>query len=223
MIKTDYIDNLNSVNQDLKKYYEDINSFEMTHIIPSVRFDTAIFLYQIIKSKNPRNILEIGFGSGTSALFMYKAIDYNIQSFITLERDGNRYIRGKKILNKYQANMITLLKIDAFQYIDEAIKRNTKFDLIFLDAVKRDYIDYLKCIEYLTCKGSVLITDNIFFNEKVFLDDNDLENRYKNGVKLLKNYNKSLSQNKNFTTAFYDIGDGISLSIKILSVILKKK
>ncbi|HOF02082.1 MAG TPA: class I SAM-dependent methyltransferase [Spirochaetota bacterium] len=207
----DYIDKLNS-NNPLYIFYNEIIDFQKDHIIPAVRFDTAIFLMNMVLLIKPKKILEIGFGSGVSALFMSAGIRTNeFCKIVSLERDKNRYLRGNKILEKYDNRNIELINADAFKYLsNENNKRQC--DLIFLDAVKRDYIDYLPILKNYICKNGVLITDNILFNGKV--TENKTPEKYKNGVELLKQYNEALSKDADFNTSFFYIGDGISLSIK---------
>lgn len=207
----DYIDTLNSNNR-LYTFYNEIINFQKDHIIPAVRFDTAIFLMDMVLFYKPEKILEIGFGSGASTLFMDKgARSYGYYKITSLERDRNRYARGMKILEKHNNN-IELINADAFKYLSDENNKEL-FDFVFLDAVKRDYIDYLPLLKKALSKNGVLITDNILFNGKVI--ENGIPEKYKNGVELLKQYNEVLSKDDGFNTVFYNIGDGMSMSVKI--------
>lgn len=202
----DYLYKLNNNNKDTS-FYNLVIEFEKEHFIPAVRLDTAFFLSLIVSSLKPKNILEIGFGSGVSALFMTKFYsDYNL--FVSLERDNNRFKRGVKLLEKLNKKKITLLKENAFDYL-----KNTKikFDFVFLDAVKREYIDYIEPIIKILNKGSILVCDNIFFNNKV--TSKNLEKKYKDGVKLLEIFNNKIATDSRLNTSFFNIGDGISVSI----------
>ncbi len=208
----DYIDTLNS-NNPLYTFYNEIIDFQKDHIIPAVRFDTAIFLMNMVLFIKPEKILEIGFGSGASTLFMDKGARSNGYCKITsLERDRNRFMRGMNILEKYNNAKIELINADAFKYLSDE-KNKRQFDFIFLDAVKRDYIDYLPILKNALCKNGVLITDNILFNGKVV--EKYPAEKYKNGVELLKKYNEVLSKDSDFNTSYFNIGDGMSISVKI--------
>ena len=86
-----------------------------------------------------------------------------------------------------------------------------KYDLIFLDADKRNYLKYLNFIIPLLRKKGVLISDNVLWSGKVVEADNneDLE------TQVLKKFNQKLSNHKNLETVLLPIRDGISVSMKI--------
>jgi len=209
---TDYLDNLNK-NNLFYDFYNEILSFENIHFIPAVRFETALFLYNTTFLNKPLTILEIGFGSGVSSFFINKGlIDSKIMpnSFISLERDNNRFNRGKRLIEKYNYKNIELLNIDAFYFLSQC---KNGFDFIFLDAVKREYIQYLEKLKTILNKNGILICDNILFNGKIV--EENISPKYKNGVTLLKEFNDTICKDKELNTFFYNIGDGLSLSIKI--------
>lgn len=204
----EYLSELNLNNKDLKNYYNEITNFQKVHFIPAVSFDVALFLHAIISIIKPKRVLEIGFGSGVSSLFMQKGYT-NIETFISLEKDENRYNRGLKLLDKYKIKNITLKNMDAFIYLKSMAP---KFDLIFLDAVKREYYQYISPIKYVIKDHGFLIADNILFNGKVV--ESKIDKKYQNGIKFLKLFNKMISEDNTFDTMFFPIGDGISFSIK---------
>lgn len=203
-----YLDLLNNNNEKLLKYFNEIIEFEKTHFIPAVRFEMALFLRFICGILQPDKILEIGFGAGASALFMDEQLKRN-SLFITLERDINRCNRGQALLKHFKKSRINLLHRNAFDFLED---NNEKFDLIFLDGVKREYINYIEPLKNSVTDKGIIICDNILFNGKVV--ESNLEKRYKNGVELLKKFNKVISSDPELETMFLNIGDGISLSYK---------
>lgn len=203
-----YLDLLNNNNDELLKYFNDILEFERTHFIPAVRFEMALFLRFICGILQPEKILEIGFGAGASTLFMDDQLKRN-RLFITLERDINRSNRGQSLLKHFNKGHINLLHKNAFDFLEES---NEKFDLIFLDGVKREYINYIKPLKKAVSDRGIIICDNILFNGKVV--EGELERRYKNGVELLRKFNSMITKDPELETMFLNIGDGISLSYK---------
>jgi len=204
----EYLAVLNEQNKDLRSYYNEIINFKKEHFIPAVNFDVALFLHMITSIIKPKRILEIGFGSGASSMFLHKGYPH-IDTFISLERDENRYNRGKDLLKKNNITNIQLKHIDAFTYLKSPAP---EFDLIFLDAVKREYYQYISPLKYFIKNQGILICDNILFNGKV--TDTKIDKKYQDGVKYLKLFNKTISEDKSFETTFFHIGDGISFSIK---------
>lgn len=206
-----YLDDLNtSANNELVNRYKEITEYQFTHFIPAVRFDSALFLYQLALIKQPQNILEIGFGSGVSAYFINKPL-VSPKSFITLEKDESRYKRGINVLKTFDMENVTLLKKDAFEFLQNC---HEKFDYIFLDAGKKDYITYLPIINDLILQGGFLVCDNTFFNGKVVSNEEDLTKSYIKSVPLLKEFNMTLAKSDLYNTSYFWIGDGMSLSIR---------
>ena len=207
-----YLDDLNlSANAELANKYKEIIEYQFTHFIPAVRFDSALFLYQLALIKQPQNILEIGFGSGVSAYFINKPLLTSPKSFITLEKDEARYKRGINVLKTFNMENVTLLKKDAFEFLQDY---REKFDYIFLDAGKKDYITYLPIINNLMSQGGFLICDNTFFNGKVAVSEENLTKSYAKNVPLLKEFNMALAKSDLYNTSYFWIGDGMSLSIR---------
>ncbi|HOV13174.1 MAG TPA: hypothetical protein PK771_02725 [Spirochaetota bacterium] len=203
-----YLNLLNANQEEDKTFYDEIYNFENEGFIPAVRFDVALFLNFISTLKKPKNILEIGFGSGISALFIKKDLN-DFENFITLEKDEKRYLRGKSLLNKFNINNIDLTHENSFEFFKNNL---VKFDLIFLDAEKTKYDQYILPIKSSLQDGGILITDNVIFNGRVV--DKNVEKKYIKGTASIKNYNQMISCDKDFKTIFLNIGDGLSLSIK---------
>jgi predicted O-methyltransferase YrrM len=206
---TDYFFSLNIADKSLINLYEKIKNYDNKHFIPAVSLEVAFFLNWITFLKKPKKVLEIGFGSGTSSIFIHKGFP-DITDFITLEKDNNRFIRGMELLKKERINKkINLIKIDAFEFLQN---NEDSFDLIFLDAVKREYLNYLDLLKKILNSDGILICDNILFNGRVVQDKP--EKKYLPGVSLLKKFNEKLSDDKKMKTFFLNIGDGLSLSVK---------
>lgn len=206
----DYLDSLNK-NNSINTLYNTVQEFEMDHFIPAIRLDTAIFLQQFCSFIKPDSVLEIGFGSGLSALSIHKGVS-TTHTFFSIERDANRFHRGKRLLAHLNVRKIELIHYNAFDFLDS---QSILYDFIFLDAVKRDYIDYLVPLKNALNPGGYLVCDNILFNGKAVVKEHELDEKYKNGVALLKKFNTALAEDPAFQTVFYNIGDGLSVSRKI--------
>lgn len=204
----EYICELNQKNKDLYILYKEILNYKKDHFIPAVDFETALFLKFITSIIKPKRILEIGFGSGVSAIFTHMG-NPGVETFISLERDENRFNRGIDLLKKYRINNINIKNIDAFTYLKSMAP---DFDFIFLDAQKRDYHQYLSHLKYIIKNQGIFICDNISFNGKVV--ESNLDKKYKDGVKYIKIFNKMIVEDNSFETIFIPIGDGISFSIR---------
>ena len=162
----------------------------------------------ISKIKKPKQILEIGTFTGYSALCLAEGLKkggeiHTIDKNEELLQIQNKYFRK----SKYRDNI--------FQYtMDASImleKMNKKFDIIFLDADKKNYVNYLNYIPNILNKNGILIADNVLWYGKVLgkISETDIE------TKAINQFNKKLKNSKQFETIILPLRDGISISIKL--------
>lgn len=174
--------------------------------IPIMEKDGINFLSEFVKLNKIKDILEIGSAIGYSAINMALASeDVNIT---TIERDKDRYIEAvKNIKSAKLDHRITLVLADALDF-----NTDEKFDLIFIDAAKSQYLKFFnKFSNNLKPKGYV-VTDNIKFHGLAFSDKSKLSRNLRQLLTKLENYVNFLNNNKDFKTRFFDIGDGIAIS-----------
>lgn len=162
------------------------------------------FLSKLIR---PKKILELGTFTGYSALCLAEGldkdgelhtIDKNEELVSFQRRYFNRSIHGSKI-HQHTGCALEIIK-----------KLNYKFDLIFIDADKSNYVNYFNLLADKIKKGGVLISDNVLWSGKVIepLENSDLS------TKVLLEYNKLLKEDPRFETILLPIRDGLTLSIK---------
>lgn len=186
---------------ELEKYAKEFN-------IPIMEHDGIEFLLKYIKENNIKNILEIGSAIGYSAIRMC-LIDDNIK-VTTIERDESRYKEAIKNINLFNLeDRINIILDDAFN-----VELTNKYDLIFIDAAKSQYIKFfIKFKENLNDNG-VIVSDNLNFHGLTHTKEPISSRNVRGIVRKLNNYIDFLKENKEFKTTFYEIGDGISISKK---------
>ena len=174
--------------------------------IPIMLPDGIEFLLEYIKKNNIKNILEIGTAIGYSAIRMC-LINYDVK-VTTIERDENRYKEAVKNIKNFKLeDRINLIYKDAFDvYLDD------KYDLIFIDAAKSQYIKFFEKFKFNLNKNGVIVSDNLNFHGLTHTDKEIKSRNVRGIVRKLNNYIDFLNNNNEFTTEFYDIGDGISIS-----------
>ena len=176
--------------------------------IPIMEKEGINFLTEFIKLNKIKNILEIGSAIGYSAIKM-ALVDEDI-TVTTIERDKIRYIEALKNVKALELdNRITLILADAMDF-----NTSEKFDMIFIDAAKSQYIKFFnKFSKNLNRKGYI-ITDNIKFHGLTFSDKTKLSRNLRQLITKLEKYISFLKENDEFKTRFFDIGDGIAISRK---------
>ena len=187
--------------EQIEKYAEENN-------VPIMQKDGIEFLTKYIKENNIKHILEIGSAIGYSAIKM--ALVNDDIKVTTIERDKTRYDLAVSNINKFNLNKrINIILNDALN-----IELDEKYDLIFIDAAKSQYIKFFNKFDKNLNKNGIIVTDNLSFHGLVE-DDSKTNNRNtKQLVKKIRKYIEFLKENKDYDTTFYKLGDGVAVSIK---------
>ena len=141
--------------------------------VPSIGPIKGRIITEIIKKYNPKNILEVGTLYGYSAILMATAAAAD-----TLQADGKVItieigrsvadIARKNVADAGLSEKINVIVGDALEVIP---KLDLKFDLLFLDAAKDEYLKYLKLAEdNVLKKGAVIVADNVEVSKNEMID-----------------------------------------------------
>ena len=187
---------------------EDIEEYAKINNVPIMQKDGIEFLCNYIKENNITNILEIGTAIGYSAIKMC-SVNSNIK-VTTIERDVERYNIAIENINKFNlSDRINVILWDALE-----VDLTDKYDLIFIDAAKSQYIKFFEKFSLNLNDKGVIVSDNLSFHGLVN-DPSKTNNRNtKQLVGKIKKYIDYLNDNKDFKTTFYELGDGVSISEK---------
>ena len=187
---------------------EEIEKYARENDIPIMQKDGIDFICNYIKEHGVKSILEIGTAIGYSSIKMALVND-NI-SVVTVERDEERYNEAIKNINKF--GLEDRIKVHLCDALD--FKIDEKFDLIFIDAAKAQYIKFFEKYKVNLNKNGVIISDNLLFHGFVENIEQVRSKNLRQLVKKLIKYRKFLEENTEFKTTFYEIGDGIAVSKK---------
>ena len=193
----------------MKELILEMEHYASMNNVPIIELDSIKFIMKYKKMNKVKSILEIGTAIGYSAILMANA--NNFCEITTIERDEKRYKEAVKNVNKSGLDKrIELVYNDAM----EVNLSGCKYDLIFIDAAKGQYIKYFdKFCNYLN-PGGVIITDNLKFHGLVKNKELIKSKNVRGIVNKIENYIEYLKNNKEYITKFYDIGDGLSVSFK---------
>ena len=174
--------------------------------IPIMQKDGILFLIDYIKNNNIKTILEIGSAIGYSAINM-ALVDKDIK-VTTIERDEVRYNEAIKNIKDFKLEkQINIILADA---LETNIKG--KYDLIFIDASKAQYIKFFEKYKENLNKEGTIVSDNLNFHgltkEDVVIKNKNLRQL----VTKINKYKEFLKHNTEFNTTFLEIGDGIGIS-----------
>lgn len=190
------------------KIDNEIRSFGKEHKVPITLDDTLSFLIQTINENNSKEILEIGTAIGFGCIAM--AENTNCAHIDTLEKDTERFnIANENIKNKNLQNKISTHLIDAKEYLQNC---NKKYDFVYLDGPKGQYINYLPMITKILNPNGIIFADNLNFHGMV-TGEIEVSRGCRAMIKGLKNYIQEITTNPIYETKLYkEIGDGVGVT-----------
>lgn len=162
-------------------------------------------LSMLSKLIRPVNILEIGTYTGYSALCLCEGMQEN-GTLHTIDIKEELVDFQRKHFDKSPWGK------QIFQYLGEAVDiiptLQTKFDLVFIDADKENYINYFELILQKMNKGGIILSDNVLWSGKVLepIQPNDIS------TKIIMEYNKLLKEDPRVETVLLPIRDGLTVS-----------
>lgn len=178
--------------------------------VPILQDVTMQVIKTILAIKRPNKVLEIGTAVGYSALCFSEYLSGDNAVIKTVEINEETAEKARNNIKEIGTEKnIQVINMDAYEYMQAL---DEKFDVVFIDAAKGQYMKYLKEAYRLTNKGSIIIADNVLLRGMVMSDYN--EHKHRTAVTRLREYIKEVTENENLETAVLDIGDGLAISVR---------
>ncbi|MBN2572048.1 MAG: O-methyltransferase [Ignavibacteriales bacterium] len=176
--------------------------------IPILNYKAAEFLEQLVLIKKPKKVLEIGTAIAyTSIRIARKLSSDDIIDTIELSKDNIKI--AKNFIQESGLNNINLIEGNAFNVIP---KLGHKYDIVFMDADKEDYIEQFNLSLNLLNTEGVIVIDNLLWYG--FVATKKVPEMYRNSTKHVKEFNKLFLSETSLYSTILPIGDGIGLGIK---------
>ncbi|MBE7707660.1 MAG: O-methyltransferase [Cyanobacteria bacterium SIG27] len=164
---------------------------------------SANFLNTLIKINNSKNVLEIGTSNGYSGVWILKALKETNGKLTTIEFWEKRQSVARANFKTCCPNVVVEPKIGSAivileDLLDEIQKgKREKFDFVFIDANKKEYISYFNLIDKMIAEKGIILADNILSHyEKV------------------QDYVENLFNREDYQSQILDLGAGMMLSRK---------
>lgn len=162
--------------------------------------------------QKPKRILEVGTAVGFSAILMAEYNPYPCE-IVTIENYEKRIpIARENFLRAGKENQITLIEGDATEVLKTL---EEPFDMIFMDAAKGQYINFMPDILRLLKKDGVLVSDNVLQDGDIIESHFVVTRRNRTIHKRMREYLYELTHRDDLITAVLPIGDGITVSTKV--------
>ena len=163
------------------------------------------FLSMISKLTQPKAILEIGTYTGYAALCLAEGLAEN-GTLDTIDNNEELFDFQRKYFDE------SAWGTQIQQHLGNALEiiptLNKKFDLVFIDADKENYINYFNLIVPMMNKGGLILSDNVLWSGKV-LEEVKANDK---STKVLLEYNEILKNDPRVETVLLPIRDGLTMS-----------
>lgn len=171
--------------------------------IPSIGPIKGKIIEDVMKKYKPKKILEIGTLFGYSAILMARLLPED-GKIITIEFDENSAEFARK--NIEQAGLSNKIEVITGNALEIIPKLKETFDMLFIDATKEEYFEYLRLTEKNLRKGSIVIADNVGIFENAMMDFLDY----------VRNSGKYNSKTVKTLLEFHeDVEDALEISVKL--------
>lgn len=182
--------------------------------VPIIRRGTRDVLRYLLRTRKPKRILEVGTAVGYSALFMMENMPQNAR-ITTVEKVSARLADARRNFGKYdKQGRICLLEGDAAEVLHDLLEQGRQYDLIFMDAAKGQYLNFLPDVVNLLIENGTLISDNIFHEGDVLQSRYAVTRRDRTIHGRMREYLEVLTHHRELETICLPVGDGITISTK---------
>jgi predicted O-methyltransferase YrrM len=199
-----YINNfglkLNPIQQEIIDYNNSLGEIKRMQVDPS----QCYFLHLIIKISNIKTVLEIGTFTGLSALSISLALPADGKLIALDKNEETNRVANSFFKKANQDHKIKTIIKPALESLDEL--KNSKFDMVFIDADKMNYKEYYERSLKLINKNGLIIIDNVLWHGEV-ADEDNLDKYTVN----IREFNKHVSNDKRVEQIIIPLGDGMTV------------
>jgi caffeoyl-CoA O-methyltransferase len=201
--QADYLDRLMSQNDPL---LAEMEAYAAEHRVPIADREVALFLEITARVTGARKALEIGMAIGYSVVHLARgmgeqSVVVTIEPSDEMIRASSGYLERAGLLNR-----VRIVRGKALEVMPDLYET---FDLLFIDALKEEYSQYLDLGLERLRTGGVVIVDNLLWGGRVASDDNETS------TVALRKFNPYFINHPQLKAELLSIGDGLGYAVKL--------
>jgi predicted O-methyltransferase YrrM len=186
--------------------------------VPVIPHETVSFLRFLLPVLRPKHILEVGTAIGFSATLMAKYSDAKITTIdrypVMIEEARNNFakmqLEGRiTLLEGHADEVLAELADHQKQHGGEDMQCEQKYDFIFMDCSKAQYIKLLPYCLTLLSAGGIIVVDDIFQGGSVFEDEENVPRAQRKIHRRLREFLELVTKSKQMESTILPLGDGI--------------
>jgi predicted O-methyltransferase YrrM len=177
--------------------------------VPIISWEGGRFLATLCRALDPL-VLEVGTAIGYSTLHMAEQLERG--RIVTLERDPERAAQARDFLGRAGvAERVEIVEGDARETIEQV---EGPFDLLFVDATKTEYREYIRLAEPKLAERALLVVDNLLMSGEVALGEGEAGFWNPASLSAARELNAELTSGGGWIGSVLPIGDGIGFAAR---------
>jgi predicted O-methyltransferase YrrM len=188
----------------------EMEEYAARHSVPIADREVALFLEITARAMNARRVLEIGMAIGYSVIHLARAMSED-GLVVTIEPNEEMIRLSKGYLTR--AGLIDRVRVERGLALEVMPRLTETFDLVYIDAVKEEYSEYLDQALRLLRVGGVIIADNVLWGGQVA---GEIRNASQTAsTQALRQFNQHLVHHPQLRAEVLSFGDGIGYGVKV--------
>ncbi|MGH9903439.1 MAG: O-methyltransferase [Pyrinomonadaceae bacterium] len=189
---------------------EEMERFAAERRVPIADREVATFLEITARATAARRVLEIGMAIGYSVIHLARALPEGGQ-VVTIEPDEEMIRLAEGYFDR--ANLRARVRIERGRALEVIPRLEGPFDIVYLDAVKEEYGDYLELSLPLLREGGVVIADNLLWGGQVAGEVRSADQTA--STQALREFNQRFVRHPQLRAEVLSVGDGLGYGVKV--------
>ncbi|HXW51177.1 MAG TPA: O-methyltransferase [Candidatus Acidoferrales bacterium] len=178
--------------------------------IPIVDRETGRLLAVLVAAKHAEHVLELGTAFGYSTLWMARALPSGGR-ILTIDPDRERTRIARRFFERAGvAERIEIRNAPALEVLRELPE--SRFDVVFIDALKEEYSEYLSLAVPLLKEYGLLLVDNLLWGHRASMQPSETE---ADSVKAIRKFNAELLRHPRLLATIIPVGDGVGVATRV--------
>jgi predicted O-methyltransferase YrrM len=204
------INYINSFRNEANTLLLEMETYSKNNRVPILDIQSAELLEILVRFQQPKRVLEIGTAIGYSTIRIARSLSKNSVIHTIEKSEDNIKLADENLEKSGLKEKIVLLKGEAAEIM---MRLQKKYDFIFLDADKEDYLRLFDYSMILLKKGGMIFVDNLLWHG--FAAAEKVPKTFKNSTKYIREFNKVFMNQPNLKATILTIGDGIGIGLKV--------
>ena len=201
--QADYLDQLLTQNDPL---LAEMEAYAAEHRVPIADREVARFIEITSRVTGARKALEIGMAIGYSVVHLARGMGDG-SLVVTIEPSDEMIRAASGYLDR--AGLLSRVRIEKGKALEVMPQLDETFDLLFIDALKEEYAQYLDLGLERLRTGGVVIVDNLLWGGKVATGDTQ------SSTSALREFNRYFMDHPKLCAVVLSVGDGLGYAVRI--------